>query len=47
MAVLNYLKFGLENCQGKDTEKPHSKGRSWPYVCQDCKRNPNSETYAL
>lgn len=44
MAVLNYLKFGLENCQGKDGEQVHTKGKEWPYVCQDCGRNKDGKT---
>ncbi|MFZ5955776.1 MAG: ATP-binding protein [Nanoarchaeota archaeon] len=44
LAVLNYLKFGLENCPGKDeNEMPHSKGKSWPITCQDCPRNSNND----
>lgn len=42
-AVENYLQFGLENCQGKDTESLHAKGKDWPYSCQDCNRNSDGK----
>ena len=36
-AVINYLRFGLNNCR-----KNRSKEKIWPQDCQDCKYNTNS-----
>ncbi|MFA5174468.1 MAG: AAA family ATPase [Candidatus Pacearchaeota archaeon] len=41
-AVMDYLKFGLGNCQGEG-ESPTAKGKTWPYKCQDCSRNKNGK----
>lgn len=35
-AVINYLKFGLENCYN---ENIGSKEKNWPRQCQDCDKN--------
>jgi len=43
-AVLDFLKFGLENCQGQDKQSPRPKGKDWPYSCQDCSRNTGGDT---
>ncbi|MCD4759273.1 MoxR family ATPase [archaeon] len=44
LAVINYLKFGLENCPGKNPgEEPSEKGKIWPLVCQDCSRNTDGK----
>ena len=43
LAVTNFLKFGLENCEGKNKGPPTLKGKSWPYMCQDCSRNSGGE----
>ena len=37
-AVLNYLKFGLENCLLKGTKE-----KIWPINCQDCSHNSNGK----
>lgn len=37
LAVLNYLRFGLENCQSNG-----SKEKVWPLNCQDCRDNKNN-----
>jgi hypothetical protein len=42
-AVVDFLKFGLENCQGRDNQTPHPKGKDWPYSCQDCSRNADGD----
>ena len=41
MAVANYIEFGLENCEEGRTSnsKPSKKGKTWPYVCQECPKN--------
>jgi len=40
-AVVNYLKFGLENCFN---EAIGSKEKNWPRQCQDCEKNPEGKT---
>lgn len=42
LAVVNYLRFGLENCQ-----EHRSKGKVWPLLCQDCTKNADEKTSTL
>lgn len=43
MAVIDYLTFGLDNCQKNAKEnKGSTKGKIWPVNCQDCSFNPQS-----
>ena len=42
LAVIDYLTFGLDNCQRNLEEgRGNGKGEIWPMKCQDCKFNPN------
>ena len=38
--VINYLRFGLDNCQ----QSGGAKKKSWPLSCQGCTHNPNDES---
>lgn len=37
-AIINYLRFGLDNCREKG-----KKGKVWPINCQDCKNNKDGK----
>jgi len=44
IAVVDFLKFGLRNCQGPNQgDEPRAKEKIWPYNCQDCFRNPDAD----
>ncbi|MDD5192572.1 MAG: hypothetical protein PHH54_01550 [Candidatus Nanoarchaeia archaeon] len=40
-AVINFLKFGLNNCYNPSIQ---SKEKNWPYQCQDCNKNQNADS---
>ncbi|MEK6952268.1 MAG: AAA family ATPase, partial [Nanoarchaeota archaeon] len=43
-AVVDYLTFGLDNCQrNMDESQTRSKGKVWPLTCQDCKYNKSGD----
>jgi len=39
-AVINYLKFGLNNCYNESIQ---NKEKNWPFQCQDCNKNQNAD----
>lgn len=44
LAVVNYLKLGLENCSEKRYDpNVREKGKTWPIECQDCSINTDGK----